>query len=347
MNRVSSAPISAGGHSAGWSATSSSYQTSRPSCHVDLAAGAPDHHHVGDRLELVVLECPVHVGLEGHLAAAPQALVGGDDQLGVAVLDAAGDRLGREAAEHDGMWGADPGAGQHRHRGLRDHGHVDRDHVALADTKRPQAIGELADLLVELPVADALRFRGIVALPDDGRLVAALREMAVEAVGAGIERAVLEPADMEVAAVEGDVLDLGVGPDPVDALAVLSPEFLRVGDGRCVHFLVLVLVAVCGAGKVGRHRIDLGSGHGFLLKWPRTGSRRRGLRFCFRESCFRLVVSTLDLRRTGGESRLAGRLGRAGAPSRRRIGGVFSPGRCFFATQHFCNISVFPDKCRV
>ncbi len=48
---------------------------------------------------------------------------------------------------------------------------------------------------------------GIVGLPDDRGLVAAVGEVAVEAVGGEVERAVAEPADAEVVLVEAGVLD--------------------------------------------------------------------------------------------------------------------------------------------
>jgi len=38
--------------------------------------------------------------------------------------------------------------------GLGNHGHVDGDDVALADAQGPQAIGELADFIVEFVVGD-------------------------------------------------------------------------------------------------------------------------------------------------------------------------------------------------
>src|SRR3546814_2964936 len=64
---------------------------------VNAAAGAL---HDEDRLHArAVLQRRVGVGLQRDLAAAAQALVGGDDAVGLAVLDASGQRVGREAAE--------------------------------------------------------------------------------------------------------------------------------------------------------------------------------------------------------------------------------------------------------
>ena len=64
---------------------------------------------------------------------------GGQDDLRRRVVDAYRE-LGRgEAAEDDGMHGADPGAGEHGDHRLRDHRHVDDHPVALADAQVPQA----------------------------------------------------------------------------------------------------------------------------------------------------------------------------------------------------------------
>ncbi|CAM5708308.1 hypothetical protein SALBM217S_07751 [Streptomyces griseoloalbus] len=90
----------------------------------DVLAGAADDEdvlhvvHPGDGL--------VHGRLQGGRLAAPVAAVGGDDDPRVRVLDAGGERVGRETAEDDRVRGADAGAGQHRDGGLRDHRHVPR-----------------------------------------------------------------------------------------------------------------------------------------------------------------------------------------------------------------------------
>ena len=46
--------------------------------------------------------------------SAAIAAVGGDQHLGLRVVDPVAQRLGREAAEHDGVNGADPRAAEHR-----------------------------------------------------------------------------------------------------------------------------------------------------------------------------------------------------------------------------------------
>ncbi len=55
--------------------------------------------------------------------------------LGPGVVDADGELVGGEAAEHHRVHGADARAGQHRDHGLGDHRHVDDDPVALGDAE--------------------------------------------------------------------------------------------------------------------------------------------------------------------------------------------------------------------
>ena len=69
-----------------------------------------------------------------------------------------------------------------RDRRLRDHRHVDGDAVAFLDAARLQDVGEAADLGVQLLVGELLVVLRIVAFPEDGGLVAAFGQMAVDAV---------------------------------------------------------------------------------------------------------------------------------------------------------------------
>jgi hypothetical protein len=81
---------------------------------------------------------------------------------------------------------------------------------------------------------------------------------------------------------------------------------------------------------------------------PCAANGRFGTFFLISESWFRHAVSTLDLRRTIDERlatprshKLSVSIGRTHACL-----GEYASGtrRGFFATQHFCHISVFPDK---
>ena len=92
----------------------------------------------------------VGVGLAGRGLGAAVALVGADEHLGAAVVDARLEGLGREAAEHHHVDGADARAGQHDDGQLGDHGQVQGDAVALLDAVLLEHVGELADLVLEL-----------------------------------------------------------------------------------------------------------------------------------------------------------------------------------------------------
>ena len=208
--------------------------------HVDLAAGAANDDHVIDAADLG--DGGIGIGLERHFATAAHAFIRRDDDLGLAVLDAPGERVGREAAEHHRVDGADARASEHGVDGLRDHRQVDGDAIALHDVAVAQDVGEAADLVVQLLIGDVLRLCRVVALPDDRDLAGARRQMAVDAVVGGVGDAVLEPFDRDVAGTEGRVLDLGRRPIPMDALGLLGPEPVRVLERARVHLLVLGLV---------------------------------------------------------------------------------------------------------
>jgi hypothetical protein len=96
-----------------------------------LVAAPPHGDHVLDRRALQ--ERVVGVRLErDDLTPAPRA-VGGDQDLGLRVVDPVTQRLRAEPTEHDRMRGPDPGAREHRDRELGDHAKVDVDPVTLAD----------------------------------------------------------------------------------------------------------------------------------------------------------------------------------------------------------------------
>ena len=184
----------------------------------------------------------IDIGLQRHSLAAAQALVRGDDDLGLAIRDALGEAVGREAGEYHRMNGADPRAGQHGVGGLRDHRQIDGDAVALHDIAGAQDVGHLADFVVQLPIGDVLRFGRVVALPDDRGLVAAGFQMPVDAVPGNVEDAVLEPFDRDIAGREGGILDLVERLDPVDPLGLVGPEAIGIADRAGIHFTVLGVI---------------------------------------------------------------------------------------------------------
>ena len=92
------------------------------------------------------------------------------------------------------MRGADPRTCLHRHDDLDRHRHVDEDAIALLDAASFQRVGELADLLVQLLVAD-LRNLAVVGFEDDRDLIRLRLEVTVQAVVRSVELTVVEPAE--------------------------------------------------------------------------------------------------------------------------------------------------------
>ncbi len=158
------------------------------------------------------------------------AAVGRDHGDAAAVVDAVAERVGREAAEHHRVRRADAGAGQHRHRQLRDHPEVDRHPVAGLDAEPLQRVRHPADPRVQVGVGDLLAVARL-ALPVVGDLVAALGQVPVQAVGARVQLAVGEPCEeRRLRAVH----HLGEGGDPVEPARLAGPEALHVGRAPLV-----------------------------------------------------------------------------------------------------------------
>ena len=191
---------------------------------LHVLARTTDDEHLADVVILVVglLARLVDGGLERRRGAASVAAVGGDDHLGVAVLEPAGQRVGGEPAEHHGVRGAEARAGEHRDHGLGDHRHVDRDPVTGLDAELDQRVGGLAHLVLELGVGDVAGVVLGLADPVEGDLVAgAVLDVPVDAVVGGVDLAADEPlGERRVVPVE-DLVPLGL---PVETLGLLLPE---------------------------------------------------------------------------------------------------------------------------
>src|SRR5207249_4324196 len=84
--------------------------------------------------------------------------------FGLAVVDASRESLRRESAEDDGEGSANPRAREHRRGELRDHRHVDRDPVPLANAELLEGVGGPAHQVEEVLVGEDARVAGL-ALP--------------------------------------------------------------------------------------------------------------------------------------------------------------------------------------
>ena len=133
----------------------------------------------------------------------------------------------REAAEDDGVRGADARAGEHGDGHLGDHRHVDGDRVARLDAEALEHVGELADLGVQLLVGER-RARRPARPPRSSAALSPRRgQVPVEAVGRDVELAADEPARPRQVPVEH--LVPGLGPGQL-RLGGLGPEPLRIVD---------------------------------------------------------------------------------------------------------------------
>src|SRR5205085_7722856 len=189
-----------------------------------LRRGAAHHHdHVLDGGALG--DRGVGELLQRDDVAAAIAGGRGDEHLRLGVDDAIAQRLGGEAAEDDGVDGADARAGEHGHDGLGDQRHVGGDAVAVDDAEGFQDVGEFRDLGVELAIGERAHVARL-ALPDHGELVAARGEMTVEAVVRRVERAADEPLRVRRVPFE-HVVPLRL---PVELLGPAGPIRLAVFD---------------------------------------------------------------------------------------------------------------------
>jgi len=224
----------------------------------DVGTGVADHQ--GGMDVGAALQGLVHLFLQGNGATATAALVGGDHHAAVGVEDAILERFRGETSEHHGMDGPNAGTGKHGIGGLGNHRHVDTDPVSLGDAVVLQGVGQFAHLLVQLAIGDLLVGPGVVAFPDDGRLVPTALQVAIDAVVAYVELAPLEPTDECLVVVP--LQHLVPRFVPVEKLfRLLRPESLRVVDGALVHGLVLLFGDMCAGRKGCGYLIDFGFGH--------------------------------------------------------------------------------------
>ncbi len=140
-------------------------------------------------------ECRVEQRLVGNHPAGLQPARGGDDDFWARVVNPFGQLGGGEAAEHHGMDGAEPGAGQHGHHRLRHHRHVDHHPVAALDAEASQRAGQTGRAVAQLGISETLLPAGERRIPDQrGPLAGASGHVAVQAIVAGVEQPTAEPA---------------------------------------------------------------------------------------------------------------------------------------------------------
>jgi len=160
--------------------------------HVHRAAGVLYHDHTGDARALAKASSVLFLSGMALPPRIPSSLVMTILESQSVIRPPGCRARSRRIPRMDR---ADAGASQHGISGLRDHRHVDGDTVAFAHPACLQHIGEFADFLMQLLIADVLAVCGVVAFPDDGGLVGAFGQMPVDAIGRDIQCTVLEPFD--------------------------------------------------------------------------------------------------------------------------------------------------------
>ena len=138
------------------------------------------------------------------------------------------------------MHRADPRAGQHRKHRFRDQRHIEDDAVALGDAEIGHDGGERLYLLEHLSIGefrDRVRERRIV---DQRHLIgAAVRDMAVERVVAGVDHPSDEPAAIRTR--RGIEYFFG-RLDPVDLTRGLGPKPFRVSQRAGMDLVIAAVV---------------------------------------------------------------------------------------------------------
>ena len=173
--------------------TASCHQTSRLSSHSTSCSVRLTTSTLVTEPPARLRERAVDRGLERGGGAAPVAAVGGDDDLRLGVVDAGGQGVGREPAEHHRVRGADAGAGEHRDGGLGDHRQVDRHPVAGLDAEVGEGVRGPADLVLELGVGDRAGVAGLALEVDRDPVAQAVLDVPVDAVVGDVELAAHEP----------------------------------------------------------------------------------------------------------------------------------------------------------
>ena len=160
-------------------------------CPRHVAACAAHHQHVLHGLD--ALHRDIHRRLHGHRGPAPVLPVGGHDEFRPGVFDPETQRLGREAAEDEGVDGADPGDREGDDHGLRDHRQVDDHPVALHDPERGEGVRRAGHLALQLGVVDAAAVPWLpLEVERDPRAVAG-GDVAIDAVDRDVEPPAGEP----------------------------------------------------------------------------------------------------------------------------------------------------------
>jgi hypothetical protein len=158
---------------------------------------------------------------------APPAAVGRHHHLRSRIVDALPQRVGTESAEHDGMRGADPRAGEHGDRQLRNHAEVDRDAISLLHAQAAQRVCKATDFAMEIEISERALVAGL-AFPNECGLVAPPSfQMPIETIHSNVELSAQEPFRERVLPFE-HLMPLV---KPFEGMCLLGPESFEIAPG--------------------------------------------------------------------------------------------------------------------
>ena len=170
--------------------------------------------------------------------ASTVAAVGGEENLGLGILEACGEGPGPKTGKDGNHHGPYLQTGQKGRDEFGDHGHVESDGVPLLDPQTFEVVGTLADLLGQRAIGYFFEIPGIT-LPDKGRFGCQPWQVAVQAVEDDIGLTATKPLGPGKAL--GEVQDLFVGSIPlhVEVFEAGLPEPSDVFDGSLDECLVI------------------------------------------------------------------------------------------------------------
>jgi hypothetical protein len=157
-----------------------------------------------------------------------------------------------------------PCAGEHRKGCFWDHWQINCDRIAFTNAMRFQHIGEATYFVMQFLIGNVAAVIGIITFKDDRGLIGALWQMTVDAIHRYVGCAISKPLDMDIAGGIGRIFDPRIRLDPINPLAMLGPEPLRIFVRRVLHGFVFGIIHISALSPIARDRIKF-IGHWIFL----------------------------------------------------------------------------------
>ena len=137
------------------------------------------------------------------------------------------------------MHSTNPGTGQHGHRQLGNHLHVEADTITFFYTNIFQHIGKFLDVVQQLLISDIFILFGVIPFPNkSGAVTIASFHMAVKTIIADIQFTTLEPFYICINKI--NIADCIPFLEPSDPFGYFCPECISVLYRPVINLLILV-----------------------------------------------------------------------------------------------------------